>query len=135
MGDEAKEAAPQKKKRENLMSFLQTNDKPEDDKKKPTAPPSITAAKHDEFKDYDGVRRGPQEAKSKDAPVNKQDVMHIDEEKEKAELKEKERKGDEEKRREGEKTSPSSKDHQGQAESGNGEATISDPSLLLLKEA
>jgi hypothetical protein len=53
------------KKKDNLMSFLQANEKPED-KIKPTPMPSSPGIKHDEFKDYNGVRRAPQEDKKEE---------------------------------------------------------------------
>ena len=47
------------------MSFLQANEQPEEDRT-PTAMPTIAGIKHDEFKDYNGVRRAPQEEKKEE---------------------------------------------------------------------
>ena len=58
-------SAPKEKKKENLMSFLQANEQPEEDRT-PTAMPTIAGIKHDEFKDYNGVRRAPQEEKKEE---------------------------------------------------------------------
>lgn len=54
--------SPKEKKKENMMSFLQANEKLEDDRV-PTTMPTSAVIKHDEFKDYNGVRRAPQEEK------------------------------------------------------------------------
>ena len=47
------------------MSFLQANEKP-DEERIPTPMPTSEGIKHDEFKDYNGVRRAPQEEKKEE---------------------------------------------------------------------
>ena len=47
------------------MSFLQANEKL-DDNRTPTTMPTPIVVKHDEFKDYNGVRRAPQEEKKEE---------------------------------------------------------------------